>query len=361
MQPPSGSGPPLAPLGPGDPVLIGGYRVLARIGTGRRGPVFLAATQSGRRLAIKAVRPELAGDEAFRRRFKSGIAAAQRVRGPFLAPVVDGHAEGASPWTATEYVPGPSLARAVAESGPLPEESVRALLGALGQALQAVHDADMAHGDLKPSNVLLAEDGPRLVDQGFAEAEAEAEHEPGTADDVFALGRLAYFAATGRDLALLDDGSADLSACPEGLRGPIERCLAADPADRPEPGALAAELEEEPPGPGWPPSAVAALLPGYREEPPRPAPAPLPRAQPVFEPPAQPMPSFEPPAQPVPAGAPNFAMPEPPQTMPMSVPAGPDVLPPVMDSYRHDLAIALGIGGGAFGLLVLILLLVFLL
>ncbi|WP_395108816.1 protein kinase [Actinomadura sp. SCN-SB] len=366
MQPPSRHGLPFTPLGPGDPQLIGGYRTLARLGSGRLGPVYLATTQSGRRLAIKTTGPELAADKAFRRRLKSQIAAAQRVRGRFLAAVVDGHAEGTSPWLATEYVPGPSLARAVEEAGPLPVPAVRALLGAVAEALQAIHDADLVHGRLGPSNVLLAEDGPRVTDHGSAVDEA------GPAQDVLDLGLLALFAATGQTPS--GEEPPGLGGCPEELREPIARCLAADPSERPELRALAADLEGDRPGPGWLPPGVAALLPAYQGDPPRPHAAPLPTPRPSFEPPLDPSPAGAAPsgggaavtAMDAPAQAareqaprPNFALPlETPATVP-GVMAG--HVPPVMDSYRHDLAIALGIGAGAFGLLVLILLLVFLL
>ncbi|MFC5749488.1 serine/threonine-protein kinase [Actinomadura rugatobispora] len=379
MQPPSRPGPAFEafrPIEPGDPVLIGGYRVLARIGTGRLGEVYLAAAQSGRRLAIKSVRADLADDEAFRRRFKREIAAAQRVRGPFLATVVDGHAEGTRPWVASEFVPGPTLDDAVQAHGPLPVPAVRVLMGALAEALQALHDADTVHGALTPSNVLLTEDGPRTVDFG------SLEHETSAAGDVFMLGCVALFAATGQGAfpRPFQYEPPDLSGCPDALRGPIERCLAERPEDRPEPRELAAELEAEPPAPGWLPPEVAALLPAYEAEPPRPdaSPLPTPPAPPAAAPPT---PSFAPPPEtrPDPGGPPgrarttrpdmpeaapgrparpNFVVPEqPPHTDP-SLPRR--SMEPVMGSYRHDLVVALGIGGGAFGLLVLILLLVFL-
>ncbi|XVQ12686.1 serine/threonine-protein kinase [Spirillospora sp. CA-255316] len=393
MQPPSRPGPAFEafrPIEPGDPVLIGGYRVLARIGSGRLGEVYLGAAQSGRRLAIKSVRADLAEDEAFRRRFKREIAAAQRARGPFLATVVDGHAEGARPWVASEFVPGPTLADAVHAHGPLPVPAVRALMGALAQALQTLHDADIVHGDLRPSNVLLTEDGPRTVDFG------SLEHETSASGDVFMLGGVALFAATGHGAfpRPFGDEPPDLSGCPDALRGPIERCLAERPEERPEPRELAAELEAGPPGPGWLPPEITALLPAYAAEPPRPDASPLPTPAAPAQPLAPSRPPGPPPspppgtssshaaprdtrpdvAAPAPAPAPaaepdapaatahparpNFVVPEqPPQTDPsLSIHA----MEPVMGTYRHDLVVALGIGGGAFGLLVLILLLVFL-
>lgn len=372
MQPPSRSGPtfetveafqPFEPLEPGDPVLIGGYRLLARLGTGPTGQVYLAATQSGRRLAIKAVRPDLV-DDALRRRFKKEIGIAQRARGPFLAPVVDGHAEGSRPWVATEYVPGPSLARAVSLYGPLPVRTVRALMSTVAEALQALHDADMGHGALRPSNVLLTEEGPRLVDFGSLKQKTTA------VDDVFMLGHVALFAATGHDAFPTPSrpGPPDLGGCPHELRGTIERCLAERPEERPEPRALVAELEEAPPGPDWLPPEIAELLPAYLAEPPRQQPPPLPvtpapssasAVRSVHQPQSGAPPATQP-DMPRPA-RPDFAVPEPPRPAPtVPFPTGRGV-EPVMGTYRHDLVVALGIGGGAFGVLVLLLLLLFLL
>ncbi|MFF5265104.1 hypothetical protein ACFY4C_39990 [Actinomadura viridis] len=352
MAPP---GPAFEPLEPGDPPLIGGYRVLARLGTGGPAPAYLATTQSGRRLAIRVVRPD-PEDGAFRLRLRREIAAGQRLRGPFLAAVVDGHAEGALPWVATEYVPGPSLARAVDELGPLPVAAVRVLLGAVARALQAVHDTGAAHGGLTASTVLLAEDGPRLAVSVSPGGPGEA---GGPADDVYALGRVALFAATGRDAGAGAGAGAepDLSGCPDELRELVGHCLAEDPDRRPAPAALIAALEDDPPWEGWPPQALAGLLSAHRADPdtvPRPA-GPAPEA-------ARPAKPTRPDG--MPAGAPrivpNFTVPvPPPDRPPLAAPAGPEVRP-VMDSYRHDLVIALGIGGGAFGVLVLVLLLVFL-
>ena len=422
MQPPSRPGPAFQvfqPTEPGDPVLIGGYRVLARIGSGRLGTVYLGVAQSGRRLALKSVGPDLADDQEFRRRFKREIAAAQRVRGPFLGTAIDGHAEGVRPWVAFEFVPGPTLADAVQEYGPLPVPAVRVLMGSLAEALDTLHKAGTLHGDLRPSNVLLTEDGPRTVDF------ASLEHEPSAEGDVFMLGLVALFAATGNGTFPRPPRyePPDLDGCPEELRGPIGRCLAARPEDRPEPGALAAELEAGRPAPDWLPAEISALLPAYTADPPRPkappppsaspadpgptaSPAPAaPRtpshgsASPVPPSPVPPSPGSAPPGSappgsvsaggvsgaaspdtpaspsrpPVPAPAtrpdggapggrppapkPNFVVPEPPpQTEP--IPVG--TVHQVMGSYRHDLVVALGIGGGAFGILVLVLLLIFL-
>ncbi|MFI0353448.1 protein kinase [Actinomadura sp. 9N407] len=368
------SGTVFEPPGPGDPPLIGGYRVLARIGEGRTGRVHLGTTQSGRPLAIKVIRDRFAGDAAFRRRFKQEIAGAQRARGPYLARVVDGHAEGQLPWVAAEYVAGPTLEDAVAEVGPLPVPAVRALVAAIAEALRSLHEADLVHGDLRPSNILLAAGGPRLTDFG------SLEHPTTPAGEVFALGNVALYAATGHGKfpRPFHFDPTDFSGCPDELRGLIERCLAPEPDDRPEPAAIIAELEEGPPGPDWLPAEISALLPAYE-------PGAPPEAVPEAVREVAPKPQDDVPAQPeagervrltkpdvpnVPAPAParqqvrpNFAVPLPPeQHFP---PAGPPATipngPPIMGSYRNDLAIALAIGGGAFGILVLVLMFAFLL
>ncbi|MYZ07868.1 protein kinase, partial [Streptomyces sp. SID2999] len=152
------------PLQADDPVVVGGYRLAARLGAGGMGRVYLSHTQGGRPVAIKVVRSELADDPAFRRRFRREIAAARRVRGAYTAELIDAGPEAEPPWLATLYVPGPSLADAVAERGPLPVPAVLWLMAGVAEALQAIHEAGIVHRDLKPSNVLLATDGPRVID-----------------------------------------------------------------------------------------------------------------------------------------------------------------------------------------------------
>ncbi|MFB4312791.1 protein kinase [Actinomadura sp. 21ATH] len=361
MQPPIRPGAVFEPLRGDDPPLVGGYRVLARIGAGRTGPVLLATTQSGRALAIKVAGEEAARDAAFRRRFKQEIAGAQRARGRYLVQVVDGHAEAPVPWVAAEYVPGPALPDAVAEAGPLPVPAVRALIVALAEGLRTLHEADLVHGDLRASSVLLAADGPRLADH------SSLEHPAAPPDDVFGLGAVALHAATGRSPLPRpsQDGPPDLTGCPDELRDLIERCLGA-PEGRPAPASIIAELEEEPPGPGWLPPAFAELLPAYAIEPaPEPKPEPKPEPAPQPGPRPEPAPKSEAATAPKPKpGRPNFAVPLPPA--PPVPPPGPPpaMLPqgqPVMGPYRHDLAIALGIGGAVFGALVLVLLFAFML
>ncbi|MGW3204721.1 serine/threonine-protein kinase [Streptomyces sp. NPDC001135] len=252
------------PLEAGDPRTVGGYRLVARLGAGGMGRVYLSHTPGGRAVAVKVIRPELAENAEFRRRFRVEVAAASRVHGLYTAPVVDSDTEGAVPWCATAYVPGPSLADAVRDHGPLPVDTVLRLIAGVAEALQAVHRAGIVHRDLKPSNVLLAADGPRVIDFGVARAaDATSLTQSGTAlgtvaymapeqvlgaeaapaADVFALGQTAVFAATGG--AAFGDGDPhavlyrvvhtepDLSRVPAGIQELVARCLRKPAAERP--------------------------------------------------------------------------------------------------------------------------------
>ncbi|MCP9991398.1 PQQ-binding-like beta-propeller repeat protein [Streptomyces albogriseolus] len=206
------------PLTEGDPVRVGRYRLLARLGQGGMGRVYLARSPGGRAVAVKVVREALLRDEGFRQRFVREVAAARRVTGFFTAAVVDADPHGDPAWLATEYVPGLSLQDAVDRHGVWPEEAVRGLGAALAEALAAVHAADLVHRDLKPSNVLLAPDGPRVIDfgisaavgdtaltqtgtvigtPGFIPPEQLRHEESGPAGDVFALGAVLAYAAAG--------------------------------------------------------------------------------------------------------------------------------------------------------------------
>ncbi|KOG72861.1 serine/threonine protein kinase [Streptomyces antibioticus] len=257
------------PLQADDPPVVAGYRLAARLGAGGMGRVYLSHTQGGRPVALKVVRPELADDPDFRRRFGREIKAARRVRGAYTAELIDADADGVPPWLATLYVPGPSLAEAVARRGPLPVAAVLWLMAGVAEALQAIHAEGIVHRDLKPSNVLLAADGPRVIDFGIALAadgtsytatggtigtpsfmapEQASGGEVAAATDVFALGQTAAFAALGRPL--YGDGPAvnvlyrivhsepDLDLLPEPLRPLLARCLAADPAERATPAEV---------------------------------------------------------------------------------------------------------------------------
>ncbi|MEV5843822.1 serine/threonine-protein kinase [Streptomyces sp. NPDC051985] len=251
------------PLQADDPPRVAGYRLAARLGAGGMGRVYLSHTRGGRPVAIKVVRPELADDPEFRRRFRREITAARRVRGAYTAELIDADADGVPPWLATLYVPGPALSEVVARRGPLPVPAVLWLMAGVAEALQAIHGAGIVHRDLKPSNVLLASDGPRVIDFGISLAADATSHtvtgtaigtpsfmapeqasggEVTRATDVFALGQTAAFAALG--VPLYGDGPAvnvlyrivhsepDLSPLPEEVRPLIARCLAADPEQR---------------------------------------------------------------------------------------------------------------------------------
>ncbi|MEU3276032.1 serine/threonine-protein kinase [Streptomyces antibioticus] len=251
------------PLQADDPHEVAGYRLAARLGAGGMGRVYLSHTPGGRPVALKVVRPELADDPDFRRRFGREIKAARRVRGAYTAELLDADPDAVPPWLATLYVPGPSLAEAVARRGPLPVPAVLWLVAGVAEALQAIHAEGIVHRDLKPSNVLLASDGPRVIDFGISLAAGLTAHTATgtavgtpqfmapeqatagavtTATDVFALGQTAAFAALGEPL--YGDGPSvgvlyrivhsepDLTLLPEQLRPLIARCLARNPAER---------------------------------------------------------------------------------------------------------------------------------
>jgi hypothetical protein len=262
--------------------------VIEVLGTGGMGRVYLGRSAGGRLVAVKVIRADLSGDPEFRARFRREVEAARKVHGFYTALVVDADADGPVPWLATAYVAAPSLGQAVASGGPLAPDAVQSLAAGLAEGLAAIHRAGVVHRDLKPSNVLLAADGPRVIDFGISRA-AEASsltqtgliigspgymspeqaegRDVGPASDVFSLGAVVCFAATGH--GPFGSGSAaalayrvvhgvpDLGGVPGGLRYLLERCLAKDPGSRPAAAAILAELASMRPA-GWTPAPAGA-------------------------------------------------------------------------------------------------------
>ncbi|MFC8666989.1 bifunctional serine/threonine-protein kinase/ABC transporter substrate-binding protein [Streptomyces sp. NPDC057199] len=258
---------------PTDPASIGGHRLLARLGAGGMGVVYLGRTEAGSLAAVKVIQAEYADEPDFRARFRREVETARRVTSPWAVPVTGADPDADEPWLATAFVPGPSLEEAVARHGPLPTRSVRVLGRMLGAALREVHAAGLVHRDVKPANVLLAVDGPRLIDFGIARAtdetaitstdlvvgtpgflspeQAEARGAAvGPASDIFSLGCLLAYAASGRPpfgtgtadalLYRTVHDEPDLSGIEAGedtegveLLTLLRLCLAKDPADRP--------------------------------------------------------------------------------------------------------------------------------
>ncbi|WP_351226749.1 serine/threonine-protein kinase [Streptomyces sp. NPDC002133] len=281
----------MQPLEAGEPQTIGAYRLLGRLGAGGMGRVYLARSEGGRTVAVKIVHPHFALDEQFRERFRREVAAARRVGGAWTAPVLDADPDAPVPWVATGYVAGPSLGQAVTDHGPLPEQTVRTLGAGLAEALAAVHALDLVHRDVKPSNVLLTLDGPRLIDFGIARATdgtasltttGVSVGSPGYmapeqivgsgavtgAADVFSLGAVLAYAATGTAPFPGDSSAAllykvvheepELGALTGELRELVADCLAKDPSARPAPEDVARRL-----APGGPGALVAGgWLPG---------------------------------------------------------------------------------------------------
>lgn len=287
----------MEPLTATDPRRVGAYRLLYRLGEGGMGRVYLGRSPGGRAVALKVVHETVAGDPGFRRRFAREVRAARSLRGPGTVPVLDADPEAEVPWLATAYVPGPALSDAVIGHGPLPEVALWRLLSGLARALAGVHGAGLVHRDVKPSNVLLSPSGPLLIDFGIArsadetvltgtglvvgspgymspeQAEAKA---IGPEADVFSLGAVLAFAATGRGpfgggsvaelLYRLVHHEPDL----DGIGGPFgeltRRCLAKGPADRPTVAELAAVAGQWAGTGPWLPAPVVAAIAQKAEE-----------------------------------------------------------------------------------------------
>ena len=280
-------------LQPDDPGRIGPYRLRGILGFGGMGRVFLGASADGQVAAVKVIRADLATDPEFRARFRREVTVARKVSSRFTVPLIDADADSPVPWLATAYVTGPSLADAVTEHGPLPVPMVLQLAAGLAAGLSAIHAAGVVHRDLKPSNVLLADDGPRVIDFGISVAaetspltrtglligspgymspEQVEGREVGSPSDIFSLGAVLAFAATGE--APFGSGSAptlayravysqvNLDRVPAEVRGLIQRCLTKDPGQRPTARDLmfAAGAPAVPPTERWIPEPASRTL-----------------------------------------------------------------------------------------------------
>ncbi|MEI7032704.1 bifunctional serine/threonine-protein kinase/ABC transporter substrate-binding protein [Streptomyces pratensis] len=299
----------MRPLTAEDPRAVGPYRPLARLGAGGMGVVYLGRSEGGALAAVKVIRAEHAADPGYRARFRREAEAAARVSGPWVVPVLGADTEAPAPWLATAFVPAPSLGEVVGAGGPLPPATVRALGSRLAAALASLHATGLIHRDVKPGNVLLALDGPRLIDFGIARhggataltatdavigtpgylaPEQASAGPPGPACDVFSLGCVLVYAATGRRPFGEGGGAGvlfrtvheepDLTGLPSALLPLVTACLDKDPAARPPARRIGPALEtaggddRDPPGPArrrtpdpreaWAPGAARSGAPG---------------------------------------------------------------------------------------------------
>ncbi|MCD9144385.1 WD40 repeat domain-containing serine/threonine protein kinase [Streptomyces albireticuli] len=261
-------------LGPDDPQWVGPYRLDGRLGEGGMGSVFLGTSPGGRKVAVKLIKRELAATPQFRQRFAREVDAARRVGGFHTAQVVDADPGAECPWLVTAFIPGPTLHDVVADDGPLDAAAVLRLGAGLAEGLAAIHKCGLVHRDLKPGNVILAADGPRIIDFGIARAvdassltatgtiigtysymspEQIRADRAGAASDVFSLGSVLAFAATGRgpfDAPTLIEVVQRILGEPPALDGVDDgalrelllACLAKEPGARPAVDGLAARF-----------------------------------------------------------------------------------------------------------------------
>ena len=251
------------PLRPDDPVRIGLYRLTARLGSGGMGVVYLGVAWDGSQVAVKVLRPELAGDQEFRRRFGREVAALVRVKSTCTVRVIEADSQSSTPFVVTEYAKGPSLSEHIDKHGSADPDMLYGLATGLAEALTVIHAAGIMHRDLKPSNIILTDAGPKVIDFGIARgqdttgmtktgmmvgsmgfmAPEQISGHPGPAADIFAWGVTVAYAATGRSpfgagnahsiLYRIVYGDPDIAAVPVSLRPLVEAALAKDPQSRP--------------------------------------------------------------------------------------------------------------------------------
>ncbi|HEY1702747.1 MAG TPA: protein kinase [Trebonia sp.] len=289
------------PLQPGDPPQIGRYRILARLGSGGMGVVYLGQSADGQQVALKVLRPEFAGDPDFRARFRREVSAMARVRNRYTVQVLDAAPDSALPFLATRFAAGPSLDEYVKTHGPLDPGEVLMLASALAEALAAIHAAGVAHRDLKPSNVLLTDSGPVVIDFGIAQvtdsisitqtglavgspgymAPEQVTGRAGAEADIFTWALVVAYAASGQPpfgtgptaaiLHRITSSRPDVSAIPSQLRSLVKRAIAKDPQRRPAAADLLRELPPAAwagaPSAPWPQAGVQAEAPwGVRDD-----------------------------------------------------------------------------------------------
>ena len=251
------------PLRPDDPIRIGHYRLTARLGAGGMGVVYLGVAWDGGQVAVKVLRPELANDQEFRRRFGREVAALVRVKGACTVRVIEADSQSSTPFLVTEYAQGPSLSEHIDKYGSVSPEMLYSLATGLAEALTMIHAAGIMHRDLKPSNIILTDAGPKVIDFGIARrqdtpamtqigmmvgsmgfmAPEQISGHPGPAADIFAWGVTVAYAASGRSpfgtgnthsvLYRIMYGEADIAAVPDPVRPLVEAALAKDPQGRP--------------------------------------------------------------------------------------------------------------------------------
>ena len=310
------------PLRPDDPTRIGHYRLTARLGSGGMGVVYLGVSWDGAQVAIKVLRPELAGDQEFRHRFGREVAALVQVKGVCTVRVIEADSQSSTPFVVTEYAAGPSLSEYIDKYGSVGPEMLFGLATGLAEALTTIHAAGIMHRDLKPSNIILTDVGPKVIDFGIARrqdtrgvtktgmmigslgfmAPEQISGRPGPEADIFAWGVTVAYAATGRSpfgagnshsiLYRIMYGDPDIASVPDSLLPLVEASLAKDPQSRPTAQQLLDRLTSASSRSGnvndtptqvilartWQSGSHSSLPPASRPAAPNPAPARRPAA-----------------------------------------------------------------------------------